>query len=250
MDALTAIGTKIKKCIYNHELDDFFEKPNTAEQCVFIDQKKYMRLFLMMYWGYINGQITCRLQEHPQANFEKLKIGYFISVEKPLMDYVYGSKENFQKILLGGGILQEENESTKARIVTPEEIGVLSIIQQKFNLNLPLKSYFVLAQLHDTYIQLTLKQVVQTSSSEKDASSILVDTRIIQIDSIDDTVCKYFWEHAKSNYTQNMSMPHNKTSRNCCDINSVQNHKNALAELKKYLMEMVCAMGCILLIQF
>ncbi|KAI7894943.1 uncharacterized protein EV154DRAFT_477724 [Mucor mucedo] len=241
MDALTAIGMKIKKCIYNHELDDFFEKPNTPEHCVFTDQKKYIRLFLMMYWGYINGQIACRLQEHPQENLEKLKIGYFISIEKPLMDYVYGSKENFQKILLGSGILQERNETIKARIVTPEEIEILSIVQQKFNLNLPLKSYFLLAQLHDTYIQLTLKQVVQISSSEKDASSILLDTRIIKIDSIDDTVCKYFWKHVKFNFTKNMSMSHNKTSRNCCDINSIQNHKNALAELKKYLMEMFSA---------
>ncbi|KAG2199462.1 hypothetical protein INT47_011574 [Mucor saturninus] len=60
---------------------------------------------------------------------------------------------------------------------------------------LPIKSYFVLAQLNEEYIQLTLNQVVQTVTDEEDAASIIIQDEIISIPSIYDSLCDHIWKH-------------------------------------------------------
>jgi hypothetical protein len=67
------------------------------------------------------------------------------------MNNVIGSKENLQELLFESGRLQKADKCRKARIITQGE-GILPETQQKLGLNLALKSYFIVAQLHETYL--------------------------------------------------------------------------------------------------
>ncbi|KAI7890070.1 uncharacterized protein EV154DRAFT_262152 [Mucor mucedo] len=235
--ALTDVGLKIEEGLASHDLEGFFENPDTAEQCVFLDQPKYTSLFMMIYLGYLNNQVVSRLQESLKGAPSELETGYFISVERPLMDNVCRSKENFQKMLIGSGILQTENKIIKARIVTPGEIGILPIVEKLFGLNLPLKSYFVLSRLHTTYIQLTLSQVVQIRSCEKEGSSIVVKDINIPIEDIHDSICKHLWEKIGLNGAKKECGYNNENCSKRCNKHSIQNYTKAITELKQYLME-------------
>ncbi|KAI8047151.1 hypothetical protein BDF21DRAFT_405172 [Thamnidium elegans] len=51
---------------------------------------------------------------------------------------------------------------------------LLPVIQQSFKLQFPLKSFFVVAQLHKDYVQLTLNQVVTESGSDHEDQETIV----------------------------------------------------------------------------
>lgn len=60
----------------------------------------------------------------------------------------------------------------------------------------PLKSFFVLAQLHEDYIQLTLNQVVtESNSNEQNQESIIIHDKSIQIPNIYDSLCLNMWNN-------------------------------------------------------
>lgn len=238
MDVLTDIGYRIKKCFAEHEIDDFFSKPKADEKFVVLRQPKYVQLFLMIYIGYLDELITFQLNESFVTLWNEKRVGYAISVEKMLLDNVFGCKEDLQKLLIGSGIFKEANEYRKVKIVTHGE-GILPVIQQKMGLNPALKSYFLLAQLHETYIQLTLNQVVKTSSPEEDAYAIIVQEDIIQIENVNDTLCKTFWNYIKSNNLINRCTSHKDKEDLHCDVYSIKNYTSVLTNLKKYLIEIV-----------
>lgn len=62
-------------------------------------------------------------------------------------------------------------------------------------MKLALKSYFIMTQLHQKHIQATLHQVVELSSPEENAASIIIQNEIIHIENVNDTLCKNLWNH-------------------------------------------------------
>lgn len=80
-------------------------------------------------------------------------------------------------------MVEKNNSSKKLRILTQGE-DYLPIIKRSYKISFPIRSYFVLAQLYEDYIQLTLNQVVTEPSLEEEQEAIIIDDRIIPIQNI------------------------------------------------------------------
>lgn len=237
IDALTKTRIQVKKYVTGHDMCNFFSNSKTEDdQNEYLRTPKYVNLFLIMYQGYINNEIENKINETYGSMWKEDQIGYIISVEKILMDSFYGSKENLKKLLFGSGILEKENQCKKARIFTHGE-GILPPIQQINGVELTLKSYFILAQLHDTYIYLSLHEVVKISSLEESESSIIVQDKTIQIENVYEKLCKHLWNHIKSSNAIDYCPDH--IDKKNVDIYSLENYKHVLIKLKVYLLEIV-----------
>ncbi|KAG2233963.1 hypothetical protein INT48_009776 [Thamnidium elegans] len=135
---------------------------------------------------------TSLLKLSTNAHTEKshIKIGYMVSIEKMLLDHVIGNnKRDFQGLVLESGLVPKDDPSKKLRVVTQGEVLLPAIQRLSVQLKFPLKSYFVLAQLHEDYVQLTLNQVVTSPCSEQE--SIILQDNIIRIPNI-------FWQKIRT----------------------------------------------------
>lgn len=161
-----------------------------------------------------------------------------MSVEKLLMDTVIGSKETLQELLFESGIIQKEIDYRKSKVVMQGE-GILPAIQQNLSLNLDLKSYFVVAQLHRTHMHVILHQVLKLLSPDENASTIIVRDKIIHIDNVHDTLCKNIWNSFQLNDKISYCTSHNDIESESCDLYSAPNHKNAFEKLKQHVSEIL-----------
>lgn len=227
--------SEIKKLLAENNIDSFFSKSTSAdEECVLLRQSKYIDLFLIIYLGYINELTRRQLNEKNGPDWGNDKIGYIISIEKSLLDNIIGFEETRKKLLIGSGIIQKTDERRKARIFTQGE-GILPMIELKTGTHPGLRSYFVVAQLHDTNIQLTLHHVVKTSSPEEEACSIIVKDKIIQHENVVDTLCKNVW----NNVIRNESISYCTLHKHGKDPFSLQTYKLITAKLKKHISSIV-----------
>ncbi|KAG2211006.1 hypothetical protein INT47_000166 [Mucor saturninus] len=141
----------------------------------------------------IGTEIEQWLDMSVKGNWIQKNVAYAISVDKWLLDNMFGTKEDLTELLFASGILQRNNNRRKAQIITRGE-EILPAIEQKLtDFNFKMKSYFVVSQLHQTYIQLTLHQVVIVSEDETSSTTIIVEDKIIQIEDVYDTLCKTTW---------------------------------------------------------
>lgn len=106
-------------------------------------------------------------------------------------------------------------------------------------MNPPLKSNFVLVQLHETYIEFALNQVVKTSTAKENESNIIVQDEIVRIENIIDTLYKQFWRHTKLNNVIYLCTLHKNKEDIHCDLYSLPNYTNVLKKIKRYLTEIV-----------
>lgn len=218
--AIRKYGYRMKKFLTENKMFGFFSRPKSDETFVLLRQSKYNRCFLIIYLGHLDELITGQLYERFGPNWKENKIGYVISIEKILLDNVIGSKEVQQELVIGSGILQESDKYRKVRIVTQGE-GILPIIQQKTGSNVGLRSYFVLAQIHKTYIHLTLNQVVKASTNKEHACSIIIQDEVIQIENVNDTLCKHIWINAKLNSVIDYCTSHKDKDDSSCNLYSL-----------------------------
>lgn len=99
------------------------------------------------------------------------------------------TKEDFQELIYGSGLIQKNDEFKKLIVFTKGE-NLLPAIKRSINLDFPLKSYFLLAQLHEDYVQLTLNQVVTSPNiNEKEQESVVCQDEIIYIQNIYESLC-------------------------------------------------------------
>ncbi|GAA5812679.1 hypothetical protein MFLAVUS_006136 [Mucor flavus] len=118
--------------------------------------------------------------------------------EKMLLDNVIGTKKDFENIIFASGLVHKDDEFKKLRIITQGE-ELLPFIQQSLKLEFSLKSYFVLAQLHEDYVQLTLYQVVAESSPEEQMEAIIFHDEIFYTQNIYDDLCSNMWNNVNQN---------------------------------------------------
>lgn len=233
MNKLNSISLHITECLANHEeIDDVFSKLTPDQQIV------QLRIFLKAYLSYINQVITDRLNTTFGAEWKTNKTSFVISLEKNLLDNVFGSKKDVKKLLFESGILQESNDHIKAQIITRGE-GIFPEIQQITNLNLELKKYFILAQLNETYIQLTLHQVVKTISLTESEATIIVHDQIIYIENVIDRACKELWNCLWLNNGIDFCPLHNENREKQLGLCSLDNTEKILTSLKTCLTEIV-----------
>ncbi|KAI7890889.1 uncharacterized protein EV154DRAFT_234782 [Mucor mucedo] len=230
------LGTDIKEWINTDKIRDFFEEPdshskNTDEyaSCVPIAGDSYT--FLVRYLCNLNRLIVD--QKKNFKNINDIKIGYIVSIEKCLLDNVFGSKRNLTCLLYKSDILQKADECTISSVLTQGD-RILPVIKKELGLELKLKSYSVIAQLHENYVQVTLQQVVNLDP----IMTIIVQDRIIPIDNVSDSLCNSIWKHIVSTKEINCCTNHTRKEKGPCDLLSLNNYVKVLGQLKKIISEM------------
>ncbi|GAA5811577.1 hypothetical protein MFLAVUS_005016 [Mucor flavus] len=125
-----------------------------------------------------------------------------ITVDSMLLKRLFGTEDDLRDVIYTSNLVQKDDSSKKLRIATNAE-GLFPVIQRSFNLQFPLKSFFVVAQLYEEYVQLTLNQVVTESGLENEyQEAIIMQEEIIPIPSICDTLCFNMW----TNITEDNSL--------------------------------------------
>lgn len=193
-------------------------------------QNKYIKSFLVIYFGYLNQLIQEQLKS--VIGYENKKIGYVLFFERHL-DSVIGDRNKKKELFIASGLFQKQVKSKKIKILGQGE-GILPIMQQELEIDLPLKSYYVLSQIRENNIQLTLFQVVQTTVIEEEAAAISLQNEIIPIENIYNSMCKYLWRQAGSDQSLIQT----------CDLHrdnilSLKNYKSFLARIKFYILRKV-----------
>ncbi|KAI9259795.1 hypothetical protein EDC94DRAFT_153832 [Helicostylum pulchrum] len=225
----------IHDCIY--DIEEILGKCISAnEVLVSTEQKVYIKAFLLMYMTYIKEIISSKLlSDH--LNCDAMNIGYAISIEKFLLDGVVGTINDLEKIVYKSGLVPKDDSSKKSRIVTQHGDGILPAIQKYFNLELPLKSYFILAQLHEGHMHLTLNQTVTCPDLKGEQESIIVEDKMVPIENIYDSMCLNVW----NNLIENNDLIQLCDQHSMCDTNGVwdlfssKNKKEFEINLKRYI---------------
>lgn len=165
---------------------------STKQVLVSTTQTKYFDAFMHMYFVYIRELLLSELPSQVKPDDIDINVGYVVSTEKLLLEETIGSKEELKRILFASGLVQE-NESSKKLIITTQEEELVPKIQKSFELQFPVKSYFVVAQFYQEYIQLTLRRVV-TNSKEEGQESIVVQEKEVMILDIYNELSSKMWK--------------------------------------------------------
>ncbi|GAA5812782.1 hypothetical protein MFLAVUS_006240 [Mucor flavus] len=169
------------------------EHLSTGEVLVSTNNPKYIKAFISMYIVYIKEEILNKLLDHLISDKLNTKIGYAVSIEAMLLNNTIGNKDNLRDIIFASGLVPKDNDSKKLRIITQGE-RILPAIQKSLKLEFPLKLYFLLCQLHENYVQLSLHQVVKDSASEEKVQEfIIVQDVTTSIPNIYDSLCASMW---------------------------------------------------------
>ncbi|GAA5800177.1 hypothetical protein HPULCUR_005602 [Helicostylum pulchrum] len=176
------------KAILNKEI-------SKGETLISTYKPKYINAFVLMYMIYIKEEILNKLPDHLISEHTNTKIGYAISIEAMLLKNTIGTKDSLQGIIFASGLVPKVDDSKKLRITTQGE-RILPAIQKSLKLEFSLKSYFLVCQLHEDYVQLSLHQVVTApSSEEEEQESIIVQNEILDIPNIYDSLCTSMWQN-------------------------------------------------------
>ncbi|KAG2235812.1 hypothetical protein INT48_003924 [Thamnidium elegans] len=199
-------------------------------------QQVYIKAFVFIYMIYINVIVSRKTLKITGGNDNK-KIGYAITVEKMLLQRLLVTEDELRDIIYASNLVQENDSYKKLRITTQGE-GLLPVIQQSFKLQFPLKSFFVVAQLHEDYVQLTLNQVVTESGSDHEVQeTIVIQEEIIPIPNIYDSLCFNMWSNITevSSLIQLCDTHKGYNDNELLDIFSLKNQAEFTNNLKEYI---------------
>ncbi|KAG2233245.1 hypothetical protein INT48_001694 [Thamnidium elegans] len=203
---------------------------------VSIQQQVYIKAFVLIYMIYINEIVSRKMPKIAGGNVN-IKTGYAFTIEKALLQRLRVTEDELRDMIYASNLVQKNGSYKKLRVTTQGE-GPLPVIQQSLKLQLPLRSFFVVAQLHEDYVQLTLNQVVTESGSDhEDQETIVIQEEIIPIPNIYDALCFNMW----SNITEDSSLiklcdTHKGYNDNeLLDIFSLKNQAEFANNLKEYI---------------
>ncbi|KAI9273931.1 hypothetical protein EDC94DRAFT_113854 [Helicostylum pulchrum] len=186
----------------NKEIENIlnFDSRN-KDLLVSTQQQVYIKAFVLIYIIYINHIVSSKLSTITASN-AKIKIGYDITIDNMLLKRLFGAEDDLRDMIYASGLVRKDDSYKKLRIATHGE-GLFPVIQQSFNLQFQLKSFFVVAQLYEKYVQLTLKQVITELGLENEyQEAIIIQEEMIPIPNIYDTLCLNMW----SNITEDSSL--------------------------------------------
>ncbi|GAA5808421.1 hypothetical protein MFLAVUS_001812 [Mucor flavus] len=133
------------------------------------------------------------------ANNANIKIGYAITIESMLLKRLFGTEDDLRDIIYTSNLVRKNDSYKKLRIATHGEV-LFPVIQRSFKLQFPVKSFFVVAQLYENYVQLTLNQVVTKSGLDnKYQEAIIVQEEMVPIPNIYKSLCFNMWNSMTEN---------------------------------------------------
>ncbi|KAI7891430.1 uncharacterized protein EV154DRAFT_224255 [Mucor mucedo] len=198
----------------------------------------YMYFFMITYLHCINKQIEAKLESDVGLNWRANNIWYGVSVDKNLLDTVFGSINNLEKIFFASRILKKDDDLRKAKFCTRGE-EILPALQHKYqHLDFGLKSYFIVAQISSKHIQLSLHQVVKLVSPEEDPASIIIQDEMLHIDDVSDTLCKSIMKSLQVNCQVDYCTTHKSQGDTQYDFQSLEIYSNIYRNLKPCVVEL------------
>ncbi|KAI8091514.1 hypothetical protein BDF21DRAFT_409586 [Thamnidium elegans] len=165
---------------------------STEETLIPTTQQTYIKAFIQMYMTYIKEIISSKLPVESDSDSIYTNIGFAISIEKRLLNNVIGTKQDFQELVSASKLVDKDSSTNKLRILTQGE-GYLPVIQKRLKLKFPIRSFVLLSQLHEDYVQLTLNEVVTESSEEEGQQVVIILEKIINIQNIYKALCLNIW---------------------------------------------------------
>ncbi|KAG2194690.1 hypothetical protein INT47_013065 [Mucor saturninus] len=199
----------------------------------------YMYFFMITYLHCLNKQIEEKLESTVGSNWRANNIWYAVSMDKKLLDTVFGTIKKLEKSFFASRILGKDGELGKAKFcIRGEEI--LPAIQHKYqHLDFRLKSYFVVARISSKHIQLSLHQVVKLASPGEDPASIIIQDEMIHIDNVHDTLCKSIMKSIQVNCPVDYCTTHKNEEATQYDFQSFKIYSNIYQNLKPCVVELV-----------
>lgn len=234
----------LEKLTENVKLGDFSTLNNKScsddDSLKTTGQTIYLLFFMITYLQNLHKRLEEKLQDNFGSDWRGKNIWFGVSVEKYLLDNVFGSKKNLEKLFFASGILGKDNNLRKAQFCTFGE-EILPALQQelKRDLNLKMKSYFVAAHIYSRYIQLTLHQVVKLELSGKKSATIIIQDKIIHINDVYDTLCKGILANMQSYYRTSCCSINNHNTNEQYDLSSLKIYSNICQKLKLSIVELV-----------
>ncbi|KAI7893064.1 uncharacterized protein EV154DRAFT_165002 [Mucor mucedo] len=230
-----------KQLTANIEMDDLFaskdESSGSDSESFTTCHPGYMYFFMITYLHCLNKQIEEKLESNIGSNWRANNIWYAVSIDKTLLDSVFGSIKKLEKAFFASGILVKDDELRKAKFCTRGE-EILPAIQHIYqHLEFRLKSYFVVAQIYSKHIQLSLHQVVKLVSPEEDPASIIIQDEIIQIDDVYDTLCKRIMKSIQFNCQVDYCTTHKSEKDTPYDFQSFEIYSDIYRNLKPCVAE-------------
>ncbi|KAI7891437.1 uncharacterized protein EV154DRAFT_224374 [Mucor mucedo] len=226
----------------NFDMDDFFvsnDKFSASDSEGFTTcHPGYMHFFMITYLHCLHKKIEEKLKSIVGTNWRANNIWYGVSIDKKLLDTVFGSMKNLEKLFFASGILGKDDELRKAKFCTRGE-EILPAIQHKYqHLEFGLKSHFVVAQIHSKHIQLSLHQVVKLESPGEDPASIIIQDEMIHINDVYDALCKSIMKSLQVNCQFNYCTTHKSEEDVQYDFQSLEIYNNTYRNLKPCVVEL------------
>ncbi|KAI7876813.1 uncharacterized protein EV154DRAFT_64105 [Mucor mucedo] len=230
-----------KELMANIEMDDLFvtkdEFPASDNESFTTCHPGYMYFFIITYLHCLNKQIEKKLESNVGSNWQAKNIWYGVSIDKKLLDTVFGSIKKLEKSFFASGILMKDDELRKAKFCTRGE-EILPALQHKYqHLDFRLKTHFVVAQISSKHIQLSLHQVVKLASPEEDPASIIIQNEMIHIDNVYDTLCKSIMKNIQVNCRVDYCTMHKSEEDTQYDFQSFEIYSNIYRNLKPCVVE-------------
>lgn len=168
-----------------------------AKSVIISTQLEYIKKYILLYLIYIKGILSVDWPRDLVSYSKDLKVGYTISIEKIILDNLIGTIEDFEALIYSSELVPK-NDRFKNLIVITNGEGVLPAIQKCLAQDFPLKSYFLLAHLHEDYVQLTLNQVViSVGIDEREQESVICQDEIIPIRNLYESLCSNMLQNLK-----------------------------------------------------
>ncbi|KAG2193302.1 hypothetical protein INT47_008663 [Mucor saturninus] len=230
-----------KELMANIEIDDLFvskdEFPASDSEPFTTCHPGYMYFFMITYLHCLNKQIEEKLESTVGSKWRANNIWYGVSMDKKLLDTVFGSIKKLEKSFFASGILGKDEELRKAKFCTRGE-EILPAIQDKYqHLDFRLKSFFVVAQISSKHIQLSLHQVVKLASPGEDPASIIIQDKMIHINDVYDTLCKSIMKSIQVDCRVDYCITHKSEEDTQYDFQSSEIYSNVYRNLKPCVVE-------------
>ncbi|KAG2233237.1 hypothetical protein INT48_001686 [Thamnidium elegans] len=216
------------------------ESHNGKDLLVSTQQQVYIKAFVLIYMIYINVIVSRKMPKITAGNVD-IKTGYAITVEKILLQKLLVTEDDLRDMIYASNLVQKDDSYKKLRITTQGE-GLLPVIQQSFKLQFPLKSFFMVSQLHKDYVQLTLNQVVtEFGSDHEDQETIINQEEIIHTPNIYGSLCFNMWSNIieDSSLIQLCDTHKGYNDNELLDIFSLENQAEFTNNLKEYISKEV-----------
>ncbi|KAI7896274.1 uncharacterized protein EV154DRAFT_492895 [Mucor mucedo] len=203
-----------------------------------IFQTKYTHIFLLMYLSYINTLVSVLLDKHSGNDWRAKNLGYVLTIEASFMEYIDISEEDIQQLFYIGNVPQELAERRKVRLCN---IGscLMPVIQKIIGQEFKLKSFFVIAQLHDTYIHFALYQAVQCDLMGKCISTaMLIIDKLVPMENLKDRLCKSILNNIATDNNIDYCDIHKAQGSNW-DCYRLDNYKSVLDTLNSQMLHIL-----------